>query len=387
MAVRKEKDYLIDIAARHKYRNQTEAYHKKYLEWRTDPKNPFGYKFVHDSRVRTYVDGEGFLEETPLANERTALVNCYRVMGAALLIMAAVAFVKLIVMQLLFAIPNGGRLYRPRDGETVMMISDSAAYTLLTLNILEYILPIFFIKAATRLPRKIAVPLRKSLNISSTNAVMMMLVIMAIGRVVNGVIAELLFKIKLDIPYYDYIRPTGTTATVICGLGQHVIVAIFIEVLFRGYLLQMFRQFGDSLAIIVTSIAGCLTLYDISQAGYLFCVGIFIGTVTIRSGSIKNACIMRSIARFLNYLLSFLPELVGEFWGKVAELSACILIMFTALIVYMRLNSRQRWSFDVSRSGTYLTLSAKLRQLLVSPLIWMWIVTALAMSVLLVRIV
>ena len=68
MAIRKDKDYVIDVAKQHKYRNQSEEYHKKYLKWRTDPKNPFGYTFVHDSRIRTYVDGEGFIEETAETN-------------------------------------------------------------------------------------------------------------------------------------------------------------------------------------------------------------------------------------------------------------------------------------------------------------------------------
>ena len=386
MASRKDKSYLIDVAKQHKYRNQSEEYQRKYLEWRTDPKNPFGYTFVHDSRIRTYVDGEGFLEETGESSERTALKNCYRVMGAAMLIMVSVAFVRYLVMVLAFGVPYGGRAYHSEISMDNTSLSVGAAYSMLALNVLEYLLPIIFLKAATRMPTKIAVPMRRSRNISSVSAVMMMLVIMAIGRVVNNFLAKLMNLINLDIPYYDYIKASSPTAELICSLGQHVLIAILIEIILRGYLLQMMRQFGDDFAVLITAIAGCLMLYDITQVGYMFCVGIFTGTVTIRSGSIKSACIMRIIARYVNYLLTFTYSLVGAYLGSVIELIVCGLILLSAILVYIKLNKRSRWSFDVSSADTTISRGEKLRIMLTSSWFWFWLLPSLAMSVLLIRI-
>ena len=386
MASKKDKSYLIDVAKQHKYRNQSEEYQRKYLQWRTDPKNPFGYTFVHDSRIRTYVDGEGFLEETGESSERTALKNCYRVMGAALLIMVSVAFVRYLVMLLVFGISYGGRAYHSEISVDNDALSTTAAYTMLTLNILEYLLPIIFLKAATRMPTKIAVPLRKSKNFSSVSAVMMMLVIMAIGRVVNNVLAKLLIYVNVDIPYYDYIKTASPAAAIICSLGQHVLIAILIEIILRGYLLQMMRQFGDEFAVFITAIAGCLMLYDITQMGYMFCVGIFTGTVTIRSGSIKSACIMRIIARYVNYLITFSASLTEPYLASVIDLTACGLILLSAIPIYINLNKRRRWSFDVSSADTTISQSDKLRMMLTSGWFWFWLLPSLAMTVLLIRI-
>ena len=386
MAVRKEKSYLIDVAKQHKYRNQSEEYHKKYLEWRTDPKNPFGYTFVHDSRIRTYVDGEGFIDETPENNERTALRNCCRVMGAALLIMVSVAFVRYFVMNLVFDVPYGGRSYHSDLSIDDTSLPTFSAYAMLLLNILEYLLPIIFLKAATRMPTKIAVPMRRSRNVSAPASILMMLVIMVIGRICNNIMAQLLYKVNIDIPYYDYIKVSTPAAEFICGIGQHVLIAILIEIIFRGYLLQMFRQFGDAFAVVITSLAGCMMLYDISQIGYMFCVGLFTGTVTLRSGSIKNACLMRVIARYVNYILSFVSGLVGAYWATVIDLSVCGVILLGAVAVYIKINSRKRWSFDVSNAHTSLSKEEKFRMLTVSPWFWIWVVGAMAMSVLLVKI-
>lgn len=377
------RDYLIDVAARHKYRNQSEQYQKKYLEWRTDPKNPYGFNFVHDSRLHTYVDGEGFLEETPAENERTALSHCFRVAGFAMLIMTAVTFVKYFVMISVFDLSYGGRTYYSTLGTK---ISDGAAYAVVTLNLLEYLLPIIFLKAATRMPMRIAVPLKQSRKGSTGNAIMMMLVIMAIGRVVNNVFAQVLIKASLDIPYYDYIDASSTTATVICGLVQHIFISILIEILFRGYLLQLFRQFSDRFAVIMTSALSVFMLYDLTQAGYLFCVGVFTGIVTIRSGSVKNACLMRIVARIITYMITLISSFLGTSGRSILELVFCTVILFSSFVIYIHLISGRKWSFEVSTSGTSLSTSEKLRLMLSSISIWIWLISSFFMSILLVRI-
>ena len=119
----------------------------------------------------------------------------------------------------------------------------------------------------------------------------------------------------------------------------------------------------------------------------MFCVGIYTGIITIRSGSIKNACIMRIIARYVNYILTFISSLVGDYWGSVIGLVTCGLILASALLVYIKLNKRRRWSFDVNSAETSITRGEKYRMMLTTPWFWFWLIPALAMSVLLIRII
>ena len=148
----------------------------------------------------------------------------------------------------------------------------------------------------------------------------------------------------------------------------------------------MLRQFGDGFAVIITSLAGCFMLYEPTQVWYLFCTGIFIGTITIRSGSIKSACIMRIIARFVNYMLTLAMVMTDNYTAQLIELTVCGLILLSSIIVYIRLNTRRRWSFDVSSAGTSMTLGEKIRLMLLSPFFWIWVISTLIMSILLVRI-
>lgn len=379
---KKNRDYLIDVAARHKYHNQSEQYQKKYLEWRSDPKNPHGFNFVHDSRLRTYVDGEGFLEETPVENERTALSNCFRSACIAMLIMCAVTFVKYAVMLLAFDIPNGGRAYRSSLGTGM---PDAAAYAILAMNLLEYILPLVYLKASTRMPSQIAVPIRRNSRGSVGNAVIMAFVIMAFGRVVSNVVSSLAIRVKLDVPYYDYIDASGTTALVICGLVQHIVISILIEIIFRGYMLQMFRQFSDRFAVIMTSTLSAFLLYDFSQAGYLFFAGVFTGIITIRSGSLRSAILMRTSARVLTYLMTVISSLLNPSSQEILELVFCTSLLFCSVMIYLRLVANQKWSFEVSGAGSSLTTPEKFRILISGITFWVWILSTFIMSVLLVR--
>ncbi|MBR1393502.1 MAG: CPBP family intramembrane metalloprotease [Ruminococcus sp.] len=384
MPQNKSSDYMLDVAAGHKYRNQTEEYSERYHEWRTDPSNRYGYNYVHDTRIRTYVDGEGYVEDTPAETEKKALMNCYRLTATTLLLMSVVAAVRYIVMWLAFDLPGGGRSYYSDIGSSER-ISDGAAYALLLLNILEYLLPIFFLKAFTRMPSKIAVPLKKS-RISALSSIMMMLVIMCIGKLFNSLCSYLFSFAKMDIPYYDYILAGNTSTALICGLGQHVLLAVLIEILFRGYMLQLFRQFGDTFAVVATSFASCFMLYDLTQMMYIFCVGIFTGIITIRSGSIKNACIMRVIARFVNYILTFSTFVIGTHGSHIVQIVFCLIIFSGAIFVYMRINTRRRWSFDTSSAGSYLTMGEKLRMVTGSVSFWGWAVLSFVLSILMVRI-
>ncbi|MBR6044312.1 MAG: CPBP family intramembrane metalloprotease [Ruminococcus sp.] len=385
MAEKQKPDYLVDISAGHRYRNQSREYQRLYYKWRTDPANRYGYSFVYDKRLRTYVDGEGYLTETPVQNERKALRNCCRLTCMTLLIMTVFTVVKIIVMQLVFGISDGARTYYSEFSSGFTGYRDGAVYALMTLNLLEYIMPLIFLKATTRMPTKIAVPLKKSRKGSTVSAVTMMLVIMVIGRIFNSFTAFVLQKLKIDIPYYDYIEAASPLAQVISSLVQHVVIAILIEMIFRGYLLQLFRQFGDTFAVIVTSIAGCLMLFDLTQVPYMFCVGVFSGVVTIRSGSIKDTCIMRVSARSINFLVTLAAGYIGGFTGRFIQLCFCTAVMVGAIFVYIRINNNRRWSFEIGRSDTALGMGEKLRTLFVSPAFWIWVLMAFAVSIWTVR--
>ena len=126
-------------------------------------------------------------------------------------------------------------------------------------------------------------------------------------------------------------------------------------------------------------------LYDLSQMAYLFCVGIFTGMVTIRSGSIKNACMMRIIARGSNYLITFFSMHLGEFGGRVLQISFCLAIFVGSIIVYIKLNNRRSWSFETEDTGTSLNRGEKIRLMFLNPFFWIWGVSAFVVSLMMVK--
>ncbi|MBR4622151.1 MAG: CPBP family intramembrane metalloprotease [Ruminococcus sp.] len=384
MADNNGKGYIIDVAKRHKYYNQSREYQKKYQQWRTAKNNPYGYNFVRDSREHAYVDGEGFIDNTGIDEEKNVLLNCFRLLGVAMLIMAAVCVVKIIVMKILFGYDNGGRMYYSMvDSKSALSIQ--AAYTLTILNLLEYFLPLFFLNATTHLPLKVAIPIKRTKMSVLLSVVLVMMLLLAVGRLVNMFMSVALSKLSIDSLYYDYIVVDDPATMLVCGLLQHVVLSVLIEIFYRGYLLQLFRQFGDMFAVLLTSVVSVWMLQDLTQIGYLFIVSFFTGLVTVRTGSIFPACIMRVSARLIAFAITLVHFGVSDAYGEVFELVIMIAVFFGSVFYYKRMG-RKSFRLAIGKDSTDMTLRAKFRMMILSAPVWCGFLAMLVLCILTVRI-
>ena len=76
------------------------------------------------------------------------------------------------------------------------------------------------------------------------------------------------------------------------------------EMVFRGYVLQALRPYGDGTARLVSSLLFALMHGNIAQTPFAFIVGLVCATVVIRTGCIWLACAVH----FLNNLMSVLLD-------------------------------------------------------------------------------
>ena len=378
------KEYVIDVSKRHKYYNQSRRYQKEYQEWRSAKDNPYGYRFIKDSREHAYVDGEGYLDNTGIDEEKTALFNCFRLLGMSLLIMGALALVRMIIMDIAFGLDKGGRIYY-ETLESGSFLSSNAAYMLAALNLLEYLLPIFFLSATTRLPTRVAVPMKRVKGSVYFSVVLVMLLMMFAGRTINILFANGLNMISIYSLYYDYIAADDPVTLAVCGFSQHIIIPILIEIFYRGFLLQLFRQFGEMFAIIVTSVASVWMLHDLTQIGYLFIVSIFTGIITVRTGSLKPACLMRVSARVLTFAITLVRSSFSFAYGEIFELLLMIAVFFGCVFYYKRMG-RKSFKLSIGIDDETLSIRAKLRLMLMSAPVWAGFVAMLVITILTIKV-
>lgn len=382
----REEQFLIDVAKEHKYQNQTDEYCDEFFKWRINSKNPFGYKFVHDTREHTYVDGEGYLEKTPAQAERKALLKCCTLLGVALLAMVIIDFSKVFIIENVFRISTGSVLYysdfyrlKPYPIEVVLFS--------MFLGLSKFLVPILIMKLISKIPNKVIFPKSKNSKEFILSGVAIMLVIIVIARIVNYILADVFKLFPLNAVYFDQIFSSNKSTMFLYFIYQCVAVPILMEIFFRGIILQTFRQFGDVFAIFITSLVSSLCCYSLSQCGYVFCVSVVISLFTIRSGSIKTAFAMRISGRLLNFFTTIITMNLSYTSGKVFECIIGMLIFASSIFVFVNLLGSDKWSFNIKSENLHLSTEQKIKTMFSSTTFAIWGLSTVVAMILTMRII
>lgn len=379
-----KENYLIDIAKDKTYQNQFDEYHKEFSEWRSRKDNPYGYSFVHDMREHTYVDGEGYFQKTAEAAERTALTKCLGLLGATMLVML---FIDAIISLLMYHFFNDPMAYAVHYSE---LETKKTYFTPLVVaaygagNLIKYILGFWVFVHFSKIPMKIAVPAPKGSKLSKSG-IYLILVIMVIGKIGNYLIQQIFSWINMDCVYSVAIHNQGDILSdAVYVLFNCVLVSIASEMLFRGAILQTFRQFGDTFAMLVSTITFSLTYYDISTMGYAALCSAVLALFTLRSGSLKTTMIMRIVASFLGYALTCVI-LNNYSNGRLIVCCIYAFIVIVAAFVFARLMCNGKLVFNVQDDPSALSNGSKMRLFFTNTPVTIWLSGVLVMLFLLMR--
>ncbi len=385
MAGKKDKSFVRNVAKERTYRNQNEEYDDAYFKWRADETNQFSFNYVHDSREHSYMAGRGFIKHDADTAESETLHNCLRLLGAVMLVMLLFD----VVNYLLAIYLNGGTCSavffsnRFSFGEA----SEYSCIVYTCVSILKYITAIIIYQVRSKLPRKVALPAGSGNDTAEfrATAIMMLLLITVMGRFASFILSTFLSVVKVDSVYMYMFDSNEPMIQAMSIAYNCLIMPVLCEILFRGLVLQSFRQFGDSFAVAVASIACGLGFYDLSYIGYSIICSLVIGVFTVRSGSIVTAILMHMVTTAVNYAVVYVG-LLNRGLGRILAMAVCVLICAGALVAYTRLNYRKGWSFNSDTNESELTFTRKIKIMLSSNTVAMWFVCALVLTIVNMRI-
>ena len=385
MPPKKEKSFVRNIARERTYQNQNEEYDEAYFNWCNDDTNQYSFNYIHDSREHSYMAGRGFIKHGADTAEQATLHNCLRLLGAVMLVML---MFEVINYYLSVYLNNGASCnavyYSERDelGGTPF----SACLIAAGINLMKYLLGIFIYLRRTRLPRKVALPKGNSTatGLFNFNAIVIMLMIVVIGRLSNGLLSMIFSRAKVDSIYVYMFDCPDTAAVIVSMVYNCLLLPVLCEIFFRGLVLQSFRQFGDSFAVVVSAVACGLSFYDITYIGYSILCSVVIGVFTVRSGSIVTAILMHTVTSTVNYMLIY-AGLLNPSTGRSLSIAVYMLICAAALTVYSKLNSNKAWSFNIERNESELPFTKKVELMLSSNTVALWFVGAIVVTILTMR--
>ena len=380
----KKENYLIDIAKDKTYQNQFDDYHKEFSEWRSRKDNPYGYSFVHDMREHTYVDGEGYFQKKADAAEKVALTKCLGLLGATMLVML---FIDALIAFVFYRMFNDSSLMAIHYSE---LDSQKTFFTPIIATIFgaattfKYFVGLWIFIHFSKIPLKVAIPSPKRSKISKSG-IYLILVIMVMGKIGTYLINKLFGLMNVDCVYdLAFHNPDSILADAIFVFFNCILVSIVSEFLFRGAILQMFRQFGDTYALIISVIAFSFTYYEISSMGYASLLSAVLGLYTLKTGSIKSAVIMRIVASIASYSLTCVV-MDHYSYGRIAVSCIYAFTLVIAAFIFARLMCNGKLDFKMQNDPSALKNSAKMKLFVTNTSTTIWLVAVLGMFVLMVK--
>ena len=118
------------------------------------------------------------------------------------------------------------------------------------------------------------------------------------------------FGVDYDLDRPD--NPEGILGFIISFIATAIVPALVEEFAFRGLILGSLKKYGEAFAIIVSSVVFGLLHGNFEQIPFAFLVGLILGFVTVKSGSIWLACLIHFLNNGISIVLDFVLGSVAD---------------------------------------------------------------------------
>lgn len=147
----------------------------------------------------------------------------------------------------------------------------------------------------------------------------------------------------------------GWFSTLIAVISIAVVPALAEEFLFRGVVLGILRKFGDSFAVITSSIFFGFMHQNFIQLPFAFIGGLVLAYITIYTGSITPAIAVHFANNLFSYIFTTLPVYIGS---EISDTIYMIIIVISAVLSFLSIyklskTDKNLLRFDPSMENEY----------------------------------
>ncbi|MCM1578305.1 MAG: hypothetical protein NC078_05855 [Ruminococcus sp.] len=349
---------------------QNAEYNELYRSWRIAHKSDVGFYYSENPDELTWKDGEGFIGEFPLADERSAMSRTASLIGKTLVMFALLDF---ITLWLFSDIRLGSTSLEMARGGFFSGSETPALIMSYIVNIARRILPQFYLFYKMKMPLKVMLPMKIENKPMFRAAVPAAMFVFGITTLLSGAESYVLVFLGIDSANTIWI-PKGIPHLILSAALYIVIIPVISEMIHRGIFMQALRQFGDGCALIFTSVIAAFTSPGphswIFTLTYSFIVGFFV----IRTGSILTGISMRIVMSAGTYVMTYL-RMGGVDPSVYLNISMlivlfCLLFGGAGMIVFMKKHSNK---INLPFYGMYISNKEKVMCMASDPWILLWL--------------
>lgn len=360
----------IDVVNDFVYNSRNHAYNEHYRKWRQTADSPYLYRYVHDQREHAYMEGTGFAAPTAPATEQKTLRRVSEVVGFSLL---AFLLCQLGCGSLLVWVLNRMDMDIRLDFLTFSMKGSQwlVIGVQILVMLLQYGSALLIANRFFRIPIRVRVPFTTRAFPEGVAAVGFAMICAALFCVIDHLSgqgaesAQQLFSYK------------NTNALMVYGAFDIIATALLHELLMRGTLLPMLRQFGDRFAVCTIAVLAFLFPNTTAWRIGAFCIGLASGYILLKGGSFLYSVMMHVIYHALIYARLILVYHDGAMMSLTAYVLLLTGVGIAALGLYI---VTRRGSMRLENRHTYLPTSKKLLTLTETITMLPWIAFSLIFS-------
>lgn len=324
----------------------------------------------------TYINGLGFLPETPRQAERRALIAQYNILLFAILLLFFLRTAALTPVIRLLALLGLDITINPLTHMVTMSMLAAQIANMLVLAIYlglpALVILLFGRRTGVRCPLFV-----KPYPGTTRSSVLILLGTGVIAIALGELFTRILEMAGLVILQDPELPPKEFAPFLCYCLASTLLPAVLEEVLFRGAVLHALRRFGDIIAISVSTILYTLSQPSLERMVYAFVLGLALAYFTLRSGSLLSAVAANFLLRTaMIFLLLLEQNFSADFVSKVACLLGMIGLLLS-LVLFAWFIRRDDKAFQIYSADTYLTNRTKVRALITNFGFWMVVVLAL----------
>ncbi len=176
----------------------------------------------------------------------------------------------------------------------------------------------------------------------------------------------------------DSENPTGVVGFILVCISSAVVPALAEEFGTRGVLIGILRPMGDGFAVLISAIVFGLIHGNFAQIPFAFLVGLALGYIRVKTGSMVVCIIVHFINNFISVCVSYLTDIMGT--TAVNALYTVFLAVCVLLGIIGVKNLSKIGSLDFEKADTETKESVKVKWFLTSPMMIVFTVTVVILS-------
>ncbi len=165
------------------------------------------------------------------------------------------------------------------------------------------------------------------------------------ANVGNAYISSFFKAMGIDYGIGEFNFPKGIFGFLLSAIAIAVVPALVEEFALRGVVMGALRKYGDSFALITSSICFAVMHGNFEQMPFAFMVGLFLGFTVIKTGSMRVAILLHFTNNFVSVVFSYFPASVPM---EIQNLTYIFYLIITLLVgvVFLLTTKTQLFTID-----------------------------------------